>query len=53
MLAALDIATGKATTWVNKTRKSADFVTFMNKVVNEYHDQRLYVIIGQPHHTQR
>ena len=45
MLAALDIATGKATTWVNKTRKSADFVTFMNKVVNEYPDQRLYVIM--------
>ena len=45
MLAALDIATGKATTWVNKTRKSADFVTFMNKVVKEYPDQRLYVIM--------
>lgn len=29
MLAAVDIATGKATTWVNNTRKSAGFVTFM------------------------
>jgi transposase len=45
MLAALDIATGKATTWVNKTRKSADFVTFMSKVAKEYPDQRLYVIM--------
>lgn len=45
MLAALDIATGKATTWVNKTRKSADFVTFMDKVVEEYPNQRLYVIM--------
>jgi transposase len=45
MLAALDVASGKATTWVNKTRKSADFVTFMDKVVEEYPDQRLYVIL--------
>jgi len=45
MLAALDIATGKATTWVNKTRKSADFVTFMNMVVKDYPEQRLYVIM--------
>lgn len=45
MLAALDIATGKVTAWVNKTRKSADFVTFMNKVVKEYPNQRLHVIM--------
>jgi transposase len=45
MLAALDIVTGKVTTWVNKTRKSADFVTFMNKVVKVYPKQRLYVIM--------
>jgi transposase len=45
MLAVLDLSTGKATTWVNKTRKSADFVTFMNKVIEEYPDQRLYVIM--------
>lgn len=45
MLAALDIVTGKATTWVNKTRKSADFVTFMNKVVKEYPGQRLHVVM--------
>lgn len=45
MLAALDIATGKATTWVNKTRKSADFVTFMNKVVKEYPNQRLCIVM--------
>ena len=45
MLAVLDLSTGKATTWVNKTRKSADFVTFMNKVIEEYPDQRLYGIM--------
>jgi transposase len=45
LLAALDIATGKATTWVNKTRKSADFVTFMDKVVVEYPNQRLHVVM--------
>jgi transposase len=45
MLAAVDVATGKATTWVNKTRKTADFVTFMDKVVKEYPDQRLYVVM--------
>ena len=45
MLAALNIATGKATTWVNKTRKSADFVTFMNKVVQQYPNQRLHVVM--------
>jgi transposase len=45
LLAALDIATGRATTWVNKTRKSADFVTFMDKVVAEYPNQRLHVVM--------
>ena len=45
MLAAIDIATGRATTWVNKTRKSEDFVTFMDKVVKDYPQQRLYVVM--------
>ena len=45
MLAALDIATGKVTTWVNKTRKAVDFVTFMDKVVQEYPNQRLHVVM--------
>lgn len=45
MLAAVDIETGKATTWVNKTRKAADFVTFMNRVVSEYPKQRLCVVM--------
>jgi len=45
MLAAVDIETGKATTWVNKTRKSEDFITFMNQVVEEYPGQRLYVVL--------
>jgi transposase len=46
MLAAIDIATGKATAWVNKTRKAVDFITFMNKVIKEYPDQRLCVVMA-------
>ncbi|MFT7303869.1 MAG: hypothetical protein ACI8UZ_002712, partial [Akkermansiaceae bacterium] len=46
MLAAIDIATGKATAWVNKTRKAVDFITFMNKVIKEYSGQRLCVVMA-------
>jgi transposase len=45
MLAAVDVNTGKATAWVNKTRKAVDFVTFMNKVVKDYPEQRLCVVM--------
>lgn len=45
MLAALEVQTGKVTAWVNKTRKTDDFITFMNKVVKAYPDQRLYVVL--------
>jgi len=45
MLAAIEIETGKATTWVNKTRKAADFVTFMDQVVSEYPGERLCVVM--------
>lgn len=45
MLAAVEIATGRAITWVNKTRKSDDFVTFMNQVVKKYPNQRLCVVM--------
>lgn len=45
MLAAVEIETGKATTWVNKTRKAADFVTFMDRVVEEYPGRRLCVVM--------
>jgi transposase len=45
MLAAVDIESGRATTWVNKTRRSADFVTFMNQVVQAYPGQRLHVVM--------
>jgi hypothetical protein len=45
MLAAIEIETGKATTWVNKTRKAEDFVTFMSQVVREYPGQRLCVVM--------
>lgn len=45
MLAAIETATGKAATWVNKTRKADNFVTFMNQVVGEYPKQRLCVVM--------
>jgi transposase len=45
MLAAVEIATGRATTWVNKTRKTADFITFMNQVVKAYPKKRLCVVL--------
>jgi transposase len=45
MLAALEVQTGKVTAWVNKTRKTEDFITFMNKVVNAYPCQRLCVVL--------
>jgi len=45
MLAAVDIETGRATTWVNKTRKAEDFVTFMNQVVTQYPGERLCVVM--------
>ena len=45
MLAALEVKTGKVTAWVNKTRKTEDFITFMNKVVKAYPDKRLCVVL--------
>jgi transposase len=45
MLAAVEIESGRATTWVNKTRKAADFVTFMDQVVSEYPGERLCVVM--------
>lgn len=45
LLAAVDVGTGKATTWVNKTRKTADFIQFMNQVVKEYPEKRLCVVM--------
>jgi transposase len=45
LLAALDIQSGKITSWVNKTRKTKDFISFMDKVVMEYPGQRLYVVL--------
>jgi len=45
MLAAVELETGRATTWVNKTRKSVDFVRFMDQVVCEYPGQRLHVVM--------
>ena len=45
MLAALEVETGKVTAWVNKTRKTEDFIAFMNKVVKAYRGQRLCVVL--------
>lgn len=45
MLAAVEIETGKATTWVNKTRKTDDFIKFMNQVVKAYPRKRLCVVM--------
>lgn len=45
LLAAIDIKTGKATTWVNKTRKTADFIQFMDQVAATYPGQRLCVVL--------
>jgi len=45
LLASLDIASGKVTAWVNKTRKADDFVTFMDRVVASYPSQRLHVVL--------
>ena len=45
MLAAINIETGRATTWVSRTRKTVDFVRFMNQVVRQYPDQRLHVVM--------
>jgi transposase len=45
LLAAIEVATGKATTWVNKTRKTDDFIKFMNQVVRAYPRKRLCVIL--------
>jgi transposase len=45
LLAAIEIQTGKATAWVNKTRKTADFIQFMDQVVASYPDQRLCVVM--------
>ena len=45
LLASLEIGTGEVTAWVNKTRKSKDFITFMNKVVAAYPKKRLCVVL--------
>ena len=45
MLAALEVQTGKVTAWVNKTRKTEDFIVFMDKVVKAYPGQRLCVVL--------
>jgi transposase len=45
VLASVDIATGKVIAHVRKRRTSKDFLTFMDSVVKEYPNQRLYVVL--------
>ena len=45
LLASLEVGTGEVTAWVNKTRKSKDFITFMDRVVAAYPKQRLCVVL--------
>lgn len=45
LLAAMDVNTGTVTAWVNKQRRTKDFLVFMDMVVDEYPDERLYVIL--------
>ena len=45
LLAALEVQTGKVTAWVNKTRKTEDFIVFMNMVVKSFQGQRLCVVL--------
>lgn len=45
LLATVDIQTGQAVAWVNKTRKTDDFITFMNKVVKSYPGKRLCIVM--------
>lgn len=45
LLAALDVSSGTVTAWVNKQRRTKDFITFMDMVVDEYPNERLHVIL--------
>lgn len=45
LLATVDVNTGLATTWVNKTRKTEDFIKFMNQVAKAYPRKRLCVVM--------
>ena len=45
LLAGLDIASGRVIAHVRKRRTSKDFLAFLDSVVKEYPDQRLYVVL--------
>lgn len=45
VMASFDITTGKVIAQVHKRRTSKDFLAFMDSVVKEYPDQRLYVVL--------
>ena len=44
-LASLDVATGRVIADVRKRRTSKDFLAFLDSVVKEYRDQRLYIVL--------
>jgi transposase len=45
LLASLDIASGRVIAQVRKRRTSRDFLAFLDSVVKEYPDQRLYIVL--------
>jgi transposase len=45
LLASLDVATGRVFAHVRKRRTSKDFLAFLDSVVKEYSDQRLYIVL--------
>jgi transposase len=45
LLASLDIATGRVLAHVRKRRTSKDFLAFLDSVVKEYPDRRLYIVL--------
>ena len=48
LFAALDVATGKVKTDHRKRRRRRDFLAFMNRVVADYPDQDIHVILDNP-----
>jgi len=45
LLASLDVATGRVIAHVRKRRTSKDFLAFLDSVVKEYPNQRLYIVL--------
>ena len=45
LYAALDVTTGKVTHRLTKSHKAVDFISFLNKIVREYPEQDLHVVL--------